>query len=133
MNLITHRVKNKREKRQKMADRERLKIANNLGAVGTACYCVYLLMAEITVKAWKCDVCGKPWLKTSEKMPEKCARASCRSRLWNGGAGRPAGRPVIERPNFDKRAVAARHEVEEDDGPQPLPPPKTKAKVKSAR
>ena len=55
-------------------------------------------MAEVTVKAWKCDVCGWTWIPESASVPVQCPSRKCRSSKWNSGKGPKAEKMIIAKP-----------------------------------
>jgi hypothetical protein len=60
-----------------------------------------VLMAEITLKAWQCDLCGYQWLKVAGRpIPSQCRNSGCRSRRWNSADIRGAGSAT---PKSDER------------------------------
>lgn len=79
------------------------------------------LMAETTVKAWECDLCGYVWLKVAGKVPKQCAKKGCRSRLWNSGKVAGAERVALmakpakieaAKPEIDLQAMAEAEEIQ---------------------
>lgn len=48
-------------------------------------------MSQVARECWHCDICGFEWIK-GKKVPEQCARSTCRSRMWDGGLPKKRGR-----------------------------------------